>query len=791
MNLSREWLSEFVDILATDKEYDDAMTMSGSKVELTTRLDAEIENVVVGRVLSMKRHENSDHMWICQVDVGENEPVQIVTGAQNVREGDLCPVAKDGSRLPGGVEIKAGKLRGVESWGMLCSLKELGLDIRDFPYAIEDGIFILQEDCHVGQDICEVVGFDDSVVEFEITNNRPDCLGVIGLARETAATFNVPLRLHEPVVQGSGGDINDSLSVEIRDKDLCSRYVARMVTDIHVEPSPKWMRRRLRAMGVRPINNIVDITNYVMLEYGQPMHAFDYNYVEGGKIVVRRAGEDKETFTLDGQARALTPNMLVIADEHRPVGIAGVMGGLNSEITGETRAIVFESACFNGPSVRTTAVKLNLRTDASGRFEKGLDPENCLPAIQRACELVELLGAGKVVDGIIDVRGETRAPVTQPLHPEKINRLLGLDVSADYMKSVLAKIGFGIDGDMITAPSWRADIECNADLAEEVARFYGYDRIPTTMFRGETEMGKLQKMTATERKLGVLCRAVGYSEILTYSFVSPRNADKMRWAPDSPLRSAVKIINPLGEDTSVMRTSALPSMMEVLQRNNSYRNKAVKFYETGKVYLPVEGQDLLDEPTYLTLGFYGGGDFFSLKGEAEAILRGMNTVTPEFRAITNDPGFHPGRCAGVYMDGVEVGRLGQIHPLTAANYDLDMEVYAAQFNVTEILNHIQPDPSYHPLPRFPAMTRDIAVVCDAGITVAELERCIYDAGGEYLESCELFDVYTGSHIAEGKKSVAFSLVLRARDQTLTDDHAQETVDAVLEALETRLGAVIR
>lgn len=793
MNLSREWLSDFVDVKnIPDKEFVDRLTMSGSKVETYEVTGAEISGVVVGKVLSMERHGNSDHMWVCQVDVGQGQPVQIVTGAQNVNVGDLCPAALDGATLSGGKTIKAGMLRGEASNGMLCSLGELGLEVRDFPYAIEDGIFIIQEPCTVGDDIKSVVGFGDAVVEFEITNNRADCFGLIGLAREVSATFDAPLSVHAPVVKGSDGDISQHLDVEVLDTDLCSRYTARMVTDIKIEPSPKWMRRRLRAMGVRPINNIVDITNYVMLEYGQPMHAFDYNYIKGGKIVVRRAGEDKEVVTLDGQTRNLKPDMLMICDEEKPVGVAGVMGGLNSEITEDTKAIVFESACFSGPSVRTTAVGLNLRTDASARFEKGLDPLNTMAALDRACELVELLGAGKVMDGVIDVLGDMAEPAVLPLEPERINKLIGIDVSADYMKEVLEKLGFVVDQDYtVHAPSWRADIECNADLAEEIARFYGYDKVPTTMFKAATEMGFMHPIDVAQRKVGTLCRGMGYTEILTYSFVSPKNADKLRYPSDSPLRNTLTIINPLGEDTSVMRTSMLPSMLEVLERNWNYRNKDVKFYETGKVYLPVEGQQLPDEPVYLSMGMYGEGDFFSLKGEVEAIFKSMNLAQPQFVAEKNNPTFHPGRCANVYADGKLLGTFGQIHPLVAANYGIDAEVYCAQFNFTDMMSTEQPDPQYKPLPKFPAISRDIAVVCDKEKTVGQLEDCIREAGGVIMRDVKLFDVYEGVGIPAGKKSLAFSMTLRADDRTLTDAEAEAEVKTVLEALESKLGAVLR
>ena len=793
MNLSRRWLSDYVDLSGvSDKEFNDRMTMSGSKVETIEVTGSEVSGVVVGRVDSIVRHPNSDHMFICQMDVGRDEPVQVVTGAQNVQAGDLCPTALDGATLPGGIVIHNGVLRGEVSNGMLCSLKELGLEVRDFPYAIEDGIFILQEPCKPGDDIRDVVGFGDSVVEFEITNNRADCFGMIGLAREAAATFDKPLTLHTPEVKGAGGNVADLLDVEVLDPEKCMRYSARMVTDIKIEPSPKWMRQRLRALGVRPINNIVDITNYVMLEYGQPMHAFDYNYIRGGRIIVRTAGEDKEVVTLDGQTRKLQPNMLMICDERGPVGVAGVMGGENSEITENTKAIVFESACFSGPSVRTTAVALNLRTDASSRFEKGLDPQNTVPALQRACELVELLGAGKVVDGMIDVLGNLPEPAVLPLEPEKINKLIGIDVSADYMKNVLEKLGFTVDGDYtVHAPSWRADIECNADLAEEIARFYGYDNVPTTMFRAATEMGFLHPIDLAQRQVGHLCRGMGYTEILTYSFVSPKNADRLRWPEHSPLRNTVGIINPLGEDTSVMRTSTLPSMLEVLERNWNYRNKAVKFYETGKVYLPVEGQTLPDEPVHLSLGMYGTGDFFSLKGEVEAIFQAMNLGAPVFRAEKENPSFHPGRCAVVSVDGKVLGTMGQIHPKVAENYGIDAEVYCAEFDFTQMLAGKQPDRTYTPLPRYPAVSRDVAVVCLETITVAELESCIQEAAGELLKSIELFDIYTGAPIAPGYKSAAFSLEFRAEDRTLTDEDCDREMAQIISGLQTGLGAVLR
>ncbi len=794
MNLSRKWLKEFVDVTVSDKEFTDRMTMSGSKVETYTELGAEIKNVVVGRIVEMKRHENSDHMWVCQVDVGEDAPIQIVTGAQNQKEGDLVVVAKHNSWLPGGVHITKGKLRGEMSNGMLCSLQELGLTTHNFPYAVEDGLLVLQEDCKPGDDIVPVLGLDDTVVEFEITNNRPDCFSVIGLAREAAATFDAPLKLHDPVVKGSetAGSIFDRLEVEVPAEDLCPRYTARMVKNVKIAPSPMWLRERLHASGVRPINNIVDITNYVMLEYGQPMHAFDYRYVSGGKIIVRRAAEGETLRTLDGIDRPIKPGMLVIADEHKPVGLAGIMGGENSEIVDDTVDVVFESANFNGTSIRQTALALGMATDAAGKFAKGLDPMNTLPAVQRACELVELLGAGEVMDGIIDVINYVPKPVELPLEPEKINALLGTDISTEEMISILKKLDFELDGMTVKVPSWRQDVECMADLAEEVGRFHGYDNLPSTVFGGETAQGGFSDSQILENKAGETCRALGFSEIYTYSFISPSAADLLRWPSDSPLRQNVRILNPLGEDTSVMRTTTLHSMLETLARNKSFRNKSAKLYELAKIYLPVEGQPLPAEPKVLTLGTYGTNEtFFSLKGEIEAIFTTLNIKPAVYEAQSGNPSYHPGRCADIWIDGVKAGTFGQIHPLVAANYDMDGEIYAAELDFQALLGLLAEEARYVDLPRFPAVTRDLALVCDESIPVAKLSDCIRTAGGKLLTRVELFDIYRGSNIPAGKKSVAFSLELRAEDRTLTDADSDGVLSAVLEALESQLGAVIR
>ena len=795
MKLNRKWLNEeFVDLSGVpDREFVETMTIAGQKVETYERLDAELRNVVVGRVVSITRHTNSDHMWVCQIDVGAGEPVQIVTGAQNVHEGDLVPVAQHNSWLPGGVHITKGKLRGEVSNGMLCSLKELGLTLNDFPYAIEDGIWILQEDCKPGDDINTVIGNDDTVVDFEITNNRPDCYSILGLAREAAAAFNKPMRHHDPVVRGgAAGELSELLEVEVPAEDLCRRYTARMVRNVKIAPSPKWLRQRLRANGVRPINNIVDITNYVMLEYGQPMHAFDYRYVGSGKIIVRRSEPGEVLTTLDGNVRTLTPGMLVIADETKPIGLAGIMGGENSEIMDDTVDVVFESANFNGTSIRQTALALGMRTEASGKFEKNIDPLLTLPAVDRACELVELLGAGEVMDGVIDVLNDIPEPRTIELEPDRINALLGTDISEADMVEYLRRLEIPVEGHEIRVPSWRPDLVGMADIAEEVGRLFGYNNIPTTTFRGAATEGGYTEAMKLENRAGSLCRSLGYSEILTYSFVSPSIFDQIRLPEDSSLRNAMRIQNPLGEDASIMRTVALPSMLAILARNNAYHNDAVKLYELAKVYLPKPGQILPDEPKHLVLGTYGEHeDFFKMKGEIEAFLRGMNVPEARYTAEKHDPTFHPGRCARVSVGGVDLGCFGQIHPLVARSYGIDGEIFAAELNFTALLSLQLPEKTYTPLPKYPAVTRDIAVVCDDSVTVAALSDCIRAAGGKLLRSVELFDIYRGKGIASGSKSAAFRLTLRADDRTLTDADSDGVVSAVLAALEKELNAKLR
>ena len=897
MNLSRKWLNEFVDLSFDeydDKRFAEAMTVSGSKVEVTENLSETIKNVKVGRILSIEKHPNSDHMLVTQIDIGEAEPVQICTGAWNVHCGDLVPAALHNSLLPGGVKITKGKLRGVESAGMLCSLKELDCDLHDFPYAeikpaailgdyhpidpakpsipadikagdkifgsvvaakvldvqnkgyglwqvaldlggaaadpvtdcqnvhagdlvaydtkknailslddlrakqeefphcISDGILILNEDCKPGDDMAVILGRDDHVVEFEITPNRPDCLCVIGLAREAAVTFGKELKLHEPVVEAqAGGNINEMAKIIVEDAALCPRYTARMVKNVKIAPSPRWMRERIRNAGMRPINNIVDITNYVMLEYGQPMHAFDFACVGNNEIHVRTAREGESIRTLDGTERKLTPSMLCICDTDKPVAVAGVMGGENSEIVGDTAMVLFESANFNGTSVRRTATALGMRTDASARFEKGLDPQGTLRAVNRACELIELLGCGEVVDGVIDVVPKPIEEKTVLLEPDRINSLLGTDIDKDSMKKILLDLGFTLDGDVIHVPSWRGDVEHYSDIAEEVARFYGYNNIPTRFTGAISTCGGFTPVQQSERRVGELCRAMGLDEIITYSFISPSYYDKIRMPADSPLRDSLRILNPLGEDTSIMRTTILPSMLEILTRNYNYRNKSAALYEIGRIYLK-RADGLADEPKIVSMGAYGPEmNFFRIKGWVEELCSGLGIDKLHFAAERENQSYHPGRCAKVWCGETYIGILGQIHPAVAANYGVDAEMYCAELSFDALHSLRGGIPVYKPLPRFPAVTRDIAVVCGAEIPVGDMVDHIMAEGGQYLKGCRIFDVYTGHHIAEGKKSVAFSLTMRADDQTLTDDHAEETVKKVLAALERKFGASIR
>lgn len=801
MDLSMKWLGDYIDVSDMPiKEFCSGLTISGSKVERWETEGGEISKVVVGKILSVVPHENSDHLVVCKVDVGHASPdiLQIVTGASNVHEGDFVPVAMDGSTLPGGVKIKKGKLRGVESNGMLCSLGELGLTTHDFPYAIADGIFIMQQEegCvpfELGQDIREAIGFDDTSVEFEITSNRPDCMSVIGLARETHATFDRPYTVKEPAYKGIDGDINSMLKVTIHNKELCPRYIAGVVKNVKIGMSPRWMRERLRASGVRPINNFVDITNYVMLEYGHPMHAFDIRYIDNSEINIRNAKEGEKITTLDGTERTLTEKMLVIADANKPVAVAGVMGGEYSGIMDDTVDVVFEAACFDGASVRTTAKALGMRTDASARFEKGLDPQNAYPALMRAFELVEMLGCGEVVKTIIDADYSDKTPKGVEFDPVWINNFLGADIPEDVMRSCLEKLDFRIENGKAYAPSVRIDIECKADIAEEVARIYGYNNIPKTIIRGVAD-AKLTEKQKLERKTANAMTALGAYEITTYSFISPKYFDKIRLPMDSTLRKTVVISNPLGEDTSVMRTTLLPSMCEVMARNYNNRNASVCLFELGSEYIP-NGGELPDEPVRLSVGAYGCDmDFYGIKGIVDSMLKNIGVEDFDYSAEMNGFGeaeaFHPGRRAVITKDGKAIGILGELHPETLENYGIGVKAYAAKVNVTELLDIANAVKTYKPLPKFPAAVRDLAIVCDENLPVAELEKAIKRAVGNTLESVTLFDVYKGKQIAEGKKSVAYSIAMRSHEGTLTDEQSDAAVKRVLKELE-KLGAELR
>ena len=794
MKLSMNWLKDYVDKSFDPKEYSDKMTLTGSKVEGYERLGEEISKVVVGKLISVEKHPDSDHLLICMVDVGEAEPLQIVTGAQNVKPGEYVPVALNGSTLPGGVTIKSGKLRGVPSNGMLCSLGELGLTVNDFPYAEENGIFLLKEDCKVGDDIKDVLGINDIAVEFEITSNRPDCLSVIGLARETAASFATDLKLHTPVVKetDNGKTINDYISVEIKDPDLCPRYTARVVENIKIEPSPKWLRERLRASGVRPINNIVDITNYVCLEYGQPMHAFDYNYLEGGKIVVRRANEGEEITTLDGVKRTLTNKMLVISDAKKAVAVAGVMGGENSEIIPETKTIVFESANFNGPSVRMTARDIGLRTEASGRYEKGLDRENTMPAIERACELVEMLGAGDVVKGIIDVYPTKAEQTVIPFDPQKINEFLGTDVPYESMIDTFKRLDIKLEDGKLYPPSYRADLEGMHDIAEEVIRIYGYDKIPSTQFRAQATVGGRNPRQKRIVELNSLLTMHGFYEVQTYSFISPKYYDNIGLAPDAPERNSVVISNPLGEDTSIMRTTALPSVLEVLAANRRYRNKSCAVYENAKIYIKRAFSEQPDERLSTVIASYNCGDFYYMKGICENVLRVFGVEKTDVTAKKDLPYFHPGRCAEVTApDGTVYAVFGELHPNVSKTYGFDVPVYVCICDTEKLLATAPAEKHYKPLPKFPAVERDLAFVCDESLTSGELKKAIVKYGGKMLESVEVFDIYRDAKIGENKKSMAYSLTLRSPEKTLEDADCDKIVYKILNGLERDFGVTLR
>ncbi|MBR1663943.1 MAG: phenylalanine--tRNA ligase subunit beta [Ruminococcus sp.] len=804
MDLSLRWLKDYVDIDVPIKELVSGLTISGSKVECFEEEGAFLSNVVVGKVLEIERHPDSDHMFTTQIDVGEGEPVQIVTGAQNVRKGDFVPVAKHKSTvLHEGKQVKItkGKLRGVASNGMLCSLAELGLTINDFPYAIEDGIFILGDDVDrtIGMDIRKAIGFDDTRIEFEITSNRPDCLSVTGLARETAATFGLPFKLKKPEYKGIDGKASDYVDIKIENTKLCPRYMGGIVKNVKIKPSPRWVRERLRASGVRPINNLVDITNLVMLEYGSPMHAFDLRYVEGGKIRIRNAKPGEKITTLDGVERELSEEMLVIADEKKPVAVAGVMGGEYSGIMEDTNTVVFESASFDGASVRMTAKKLGMRTDASARYEKGLDPENTYHALMRAFELVEQLGAGEVVREYTDEDYSDKTPKSVEFDAKWINDFLGTDIPEEDMIKYLNSLELEVKDGRVYAPYFRIDIGCKSDIAEEVARLYGYNRIPSTIIRGVAQ-AQLTPKQVFERKIRRNMLALGASECETFSFISPKFFDKINIPADSKLRNTVLISNPLGEDTSVMRTSIIPSMCEVLARNINYRNKAATLFELGNEYIPVEDEVLPQEPVRLCIGLYDTEEpfkFFELKGMIEELLDksgledyeiarpGENTVFAE--AVS----FHPGRAAVIKTaDGKEIGIFGELAPAVSENYKIKERLYIAKILIPELMESCVEVKTYKPLPKFPASVRDLSVVCDESLPAAEIEKAVKKAVGNILESVTLFDVYTGSQIEKGKKSISYSITMRSADGTLTDEQTDKAMDKVFRALE-ELGAVLR
>ncbi len=789
MDLSIKWLKEFVDIDYKARDFAEALTMSGSKVEGYTTEGAEISGVVIGKINSIDKHPNAEKLVICQVDIGD-KVLQIVTGATNLKVGDIVPVATDGSTLPGGIKIKKGKLRGEESFGMLCSLGELGLTLGDFPYAIEDGIFVIEEECELGQDAKEVLGINDDIVEFEITSNRPDCLSVRGLAREVASTYNLPFKDHTPVVTECGGDIKDYLkSVKIDATDLCYRYMARVVKNIKIAPSPRWLRERLRASGVRPINNMVDITNYVMLVYGQPMHAFDYKHVAGGEICVRRANEGESITTLDGGERELTTNNLCIADRDKPIAVAGVMGGEYSGIFDDTDTVVFESACFNGASVRTTAKYFGMRTDASARYEKGLPAQLCEAALDRACELVTLLGAGEVVSGVIDVKHFEDKPVTITLDADWTNKFLGTDIAESEMKEILCRLGFEVKGNDVVAPYYRIDIEHKADIAEEIARIWGYNSIPETAIKGKAN-GKVTDEQKFVRTINDVMLAAGYSQINTYSFMSPKEYDLICAPENSPLRNSVTITNPLGEDTSVMRTTALPSMMETLALNFNRRNQSAKLFEIATEYINLGIDNLPDEQKVLITGAYGNTDFFEVKGALEMLFKVLNLPEADFVAVNDEASYHPGRTAKIFAGKTEIGILGEIHPTVAENYNIDEKVYVAKLNVESMYKAVGEEKIYHQLPKFPAVTRDLSMLCDEALPVAEIKKAIATGIGDILENIELFDVYRGSQIPEGKKSVAYSFTLRSDSGTLSEKQCTKAVNKAIAELE-KLGAEIR
>lgn len=804
MNTSLKWIKDLVPgLTATPQEYMDAMTLSGSKVEGYVNMDENLDKIVIGQVQKIERHPDADKLVICQVNIG-SEVIQIVTGAPNVTEGCKVPVVLDGGKVAGGhdgnpveggIKIKKGKLRGVESNGMMCSIDELGSNCDMFPLASSDGLYILPGDAPVGESAVAYLGLDDTVVEYEITSNRVDCFSVLGIAREAAATFRrefVP-----PAVKETGNDenVNDYIKVTVKDTDLCSRYIARAVKNIKIAPSPEWMQKRLRAQGIRPINNIVDITNYVMEECGQPMHAYDLDTIDGGEIVVRRAEKGEKFVTLDGQERILDDSILMICDGKKPVGIAGIMGGENSMITDSVKTMLFEAACFDGTNIRISSKKIGLRTDASSKFEKGLDPNNAIDAINRACQLIEELGAGEVVGGVVDVYTNVKEGKRIAFEPEKYNRLLGTEIAPETMLEYFERLKLGHDKEKneIIIPSWRQDLECSADLAEEVARFFGYDKIPTTLPSGEATTGKLSFKLRVEGVARDIAEFCGFSQGMTYSFESPKVFDKLLFPADAKERGAVVINNPLGEDFSIMRTVSLNGMLTSLSTNFNRRNKNVRLYEMGNIYLPkqIPVTELPEERMQFTLGMYGDGDFYSMKGVVEEFLYKVGmTAKAEYDPGAGKPFLHPGRQANVIYDGAVIGYLGEIHPVIAANYAIKERVYVAVLDMPKIVDRATFDHKYEGIAKFPAATRDISMVVPKDVLAGDIEKIFDIKGGKLLEKYDLFDIYQGAQIKEGFKSIAYSLSFRAKDRNLEEADITGAMNKIVKALEA-MGAELR
>lgn len=786
MNLSMKWLNEFVDIDVSPKDFADAMTMSGSKVESFEEEGSKIKKVVVGKVLKIEKHPDADRLVVCQIDVAQQEPIQIVTGAKNLNVGDLVPVALDGSTLTNGTKIKKGKLRGVLSQGMMCSLAELGLHINDFPYAIEDGIFVLQEDCKVGQDIKSAIGLNDTKVEFEITSNRPDCFSMIGLAREAAATFDKELKVHIPKIKNEVGNVNDLLSVETKDSELCPFYSAKIVRNVKIGPSPRWMRERLRAMGVRPINNIVDITNYVMLEYGQPMHAFDMDLIDGNKICARRAQNGEKIKVIDGSELSLKNDDLVIADSVKPIALAGVMGGKFSGVSNETKTVIFESANFKGSSVRKSAKRHGFRTESSSRYEKGLDVENCIPALNRACELVELIGAGEVVGGIAIDDKSKKFERAINLDYNFINSFLSLSLEKEQINKILEKINCKVVDGKVIIPSFRQDLECGADIAEEIARFYGYNKIKSLSLKSDAQGGYSKKQLFRKKVTETLI-ALGLNQIITYSLTDPKNYEKIFMKE----ANSVKIRNPIGETSSIMRTTALPSMLEVLSQNYSKKNKNVKLFEIAREYVKTSEDSLPEENEKIVVGMYGDDcDFFILKGIFEGLVDSLSLSKYDIRAETNFPYYHPGRCAVISFENKILGTLGEIHPRVCENFDLNSRVYVMSLDVDSLFDRVADEKTYRKLPKYPSVERDLCLICDSDMPVQNLINVISKSLGNLLEDVSLFDVYSGEQIDNGKKSVTFSITLRSHDSTLEDEQISAVMKKAVKSLEG-IGAELR